>query len=210
MTSKRDTPTFHRNHDAIVQAMRRDLPGDSVGRGLEIGSGSGQHVIGLARAWPGVTWQPSDISTANLASIAAWRADAWAEGIENCAPPLHLDVTDADAATLGRLDVIISINVIHIAPWAATEGIFALAGASLSAGGRVFFYGPFVDSETPIAPSNVAFDARLRAEDPRWGVRSLTDLDAVAAGHGLRRRATHEVPANNLVLVYERCATDAG
>ncbi|MEO0618403.1 MAG: DUF938 domain-containing protein [Pseudomonadota bacterium] len=210
MTAKRDTPTFHRNHDVIVDAIRQNIQPDRVGRGLEIGSGSGQHVIGFARAWPGITWHPSDISPVNIASISAWREEATAVGVSNCMPPIHLDVMEDMPTTLGRLDVIVAINVIHIAPWAAAEGIFAIAGVSLKTDGFLYLYGPFIDRDTPTVASNLAFDARLRAEDPRWGIRALDDLDGLAETHGLSRQAAHVVPANNRVLVYARRATDAG
>ncbi len=55
----------------------------------------------------------------------------------------------------------------------------------------------------PPAPSNLAFDASLRARDPAWGIRKLQDVAEVAAKAGLVLAQRHAMPANNLLLVFE-------
>ena len=59
------------------------------------------------------------------------------------------------------------------------------AGRLLRDGGRLFVYGPFKRDGAHTAPSNAAFDASLRAENPDWGVRDVADLDALAQAAGL-------------------------
>jgi len=94
--------------------------------------------------------------------------------------------------------------MIHISPWAATEGLFANAAALLPPGGPLIVYGPFLEPDIETAESNLAFDASLRARDPAWGLRDRAELDELALRAGLTRSARHAMPANNLTLVYRR------
>ena len=68
-----DAPAFHRNHQAIRSVLQRVLGGQS-GEVIEVGSGTGQHVVDFARHFPDIMWWPSDLNEAHLKSIAAWRA----------------------------------------------------------------------------------------------------------------------------------------
>ena len=101
--------------------------------------------------------------------------------------------------------LIVCINVLHIAPWAVSERVLALAARNLRADGRLFVYGPFMRDGQHTAESNAAFDAGLRKDNPEWGVRDLTDLANASASHGLRLAETIPMPANNFVLVFDRC-----
>jgi SAM-dependent methyltransferase len=194
----RRAPSVARNRDPILDVLRRVLP--PAGLVLEIASGTGEHAVHVAAALPALTWQPSDRDPQALASNAAHRAAA---SLSNLAPPLALDVT-APAWPLAQADAIVCINMIHIAPWAACEGLMAGAGRVLSAGGVLYLYGPFQQGGAPTAPSNAAFDENLRARDPAWGVRDLGAVAAVAAANGLDLEARIEMPANNLSLVFRR------
>jgi hypothetical protein len=97
-------------------------------------------------------------------------------------------------------------NVIHIAPWSVAEGLFAGAGRHLAANGRLFLYGPFRRDGVHNAPSNQAFDASLRAQNPEWGVRDAADLRRLAASNRLELTEAIEMPASNAVLVFARRA----
>ena len=96
--------------------------------------------------------------------------------------------------------------MIHIAPWAATQGLLAGAGRTLEAGGVLFLYGPFREGGRHTAPSNAAFDESLRGRDPLWGVRDRESVSAEAAKHGLVLSRRVAMPANNLSLIYRRIA----
>lgn len=198
VTEALTAPAVARNRDAILAVLREILP-DS-GTVLEIASGSGEHAVHVAAALPGLDWLPSDPEPAARRSIAAHALRA---GLANIRPPLALDAAAA-AWPVARVDGIVCINMIHIAPWAVTEGLMAGAGRVLSAGGVLFLYGPFREADRPFAESNAAFDASLRARDPAWGVRDLDAVAAEAARHGLGliRRVT--MPANNLSLIFRR------
>lgn len=191
-------PAVARNRDAILAVLREILP-DS-GTVLEIASGSGEHAVHVAAALPGLDWLPSDPEPAARRSIAAHTLRA---GLANIRPPLALDAAAA-AWPVARVDGIVCINMIHIAPWAATEGLMAGAGRVLSAGGVLFLYGPFREADRPFAESNAAFDASLRARDPGWGVRDLDAVAAEAAQHGLSLVRRVAMPANNLSLIFGR------
>jgi hypothetical protein len=175
---------------------------------LEIGSGTGQHVIGFAAAMPALTWQPTDLNPNHLKSIEAWRQQS---GVANIAPPFALDATDPETWLGGdgrppvqALAAIVSMNVIHIAPWSVCEGIMQMAGRDLSSGGLLVLYGPFKRGGAHTAPSNAAFDASLRRENPQWGVRDVQEIEVAAVACGLRLGEVVEMPANNLTVVFER------
>jgi hypothetical protein len=95
-------------------------------------------------------------------------------------------------------------NVIHIAPWRVAEGLFAGSARYLRADGRLFLYGPFKSAGKHTALSNAVFDTSLRERDPEWGVRDIGDVEGLAAGVGLVLIETVQMPANNLILVFER------
>jgi hypothetical protein len=95
------------------------------------------------------------------------------------------------------------INMAHISPWEATEGLFA--GAARILGGKglpLILYGPYFEQRVETAPSNCDFDASLKARDPRWGIRDAEKVHSLDAAHGFTRTARCALPANNLMLVY--------
>jgi hypothetical protein len=196
MDAKQHAPATPRNREPIRQVLARELP--PRGTVLEIAAGSGEHAIYFARAFPALTWQPSDASDAALASIAAWRAEA---ELDNLRAPVALDVTAA-AWPVAQIDAIVCINLVHISPWEATLGLFSGAARLLPCGGLLYLYGPYRFSGAFTSPSNAEFDRSLRDRDPRWGVRDVDDLVVVAGSHGLALRDTIEMPANNHSLVF--------
>ena len=198
-------PAFDRNHGPIWSAMVPFLR-DQTGNALEIGSGTGQHVTEFARRSPNLIWWPSDIYPSHLASIAAWRQHA---GLANVRPPQRIDVAVADWTWAGErpdtdLAAIVCINVLHISPWRVSQNLMSGAGRLLRGGGRLFVYGPFKRDGAHTAPSNAAFDASLKAENPEWGVRDAGDLSAAARAAGLTPLPPVAMPANNQVLVFTR------
>ena len=204
-----DAPAFHRNHRPIWAVLEKFLNGRS-GDVLEAGSGTGQHVVHFARQNPDITWWPSDLSQAHLRSIAAWGAAA---GLPNIRPPERIDLSDpawsvtaADGGAPGKLLAIFCANVIHIAPWQVAEGLVAGAARHLRDDGRLFLYGPFKRDGRHTAISNAVFDTSLRSQDPEWGVREVEDVEKLAQGAGFKLAEIFEMPANNLILMFERAA----
>lgn len=201
-----DGPAFHRNHDAIWQAIR-EFMGAQTGDVLEVGSGTGQHVTEFARRAPQLTWWPSDILESHLTSVAAWGTAA---ELANLRSPQRIDLNDTDwtwrnaAGAGGAPTAILCNNLLHIAPWTVSQNLFSGAGRLLKSGGRLLVYGPFKRDGAHTAPSNAAFDASLRAENPDWGVRDVRELDTLAQGAGLTSAEVTPMPANNLVLAFAR------
>ena len=195
----RVSPSTARNRDPILEALEARLP--AAGTVLEIAAGAGEHAVHAAGALPGLQWQPTDADPEALASIAAWRDHA---GLPNLLPPLRLDASDPDAWPADPADAVVNINMIHISPWAATQGLMSGAGRLLPSGGGLFLYGPYREADVETAPSNLAFDLSLRSRDSAWGIRHLDEVTAAAAGHGLSLAERIAMPANNLVLVFRR------
>ena len=195
-----ESPAAERNKDPILDAIRSRLP--PAGTVLEIASGTGQHVVHFARALPALAWQPTDADD-QLRAAAAARIRA--AGLSNIRAPLRLDVL-APSWPAVDADAIVCINMIHIAPWSATNALLAGASRLLRPGNPLFLYGPYKRGGGHTAPSNEAFDANLRARNPEWGVRDLDDVERCAGEHGFALVEVTTMPANNLMVAFERAS----
>jgi cyclopropane fatty-acyl-phospholipid synthase-like methyltransferase len=193
---KRHAPATLRNRDAIAQILTRVLPPSGVV--LEIASGSGEHAVHFAAQLPHLAWQPSDEDEAALASVEAYRAEV---RLPNLRAPLRIDARE-DRWPIARADAVVSINMIHIAPWSACQGLMRGASRVLPHGGILYLYGPFRRDGVHTAPSNEHFDEGLRARDPAWGVRDLGDVSLEGEAHGLVLEEVVEMPANNLSVIF--------
>ncbi len=199
------SPAAERNRVPILARLQALLP--PAGRALEIASGTGQHAAHFAAALPGWTWQPTDTDDALFNAIASWSAEA---GPHNVLPPRRLDVRDVtwpsdDGAPFDTpFDLVFAANLLHISPWDCCTGLMQGAARHLSPAGMLVTYGPYLEDDVPTAPSNLAFDADLRARNPDWGLRRLADVAREAERAGLALRERHAMPANNLLLVFSR------
>jgi SAM-dependent methyltransferase len=196
--NRQHAPATLRNREPIARVLRTLLP--QTGLVLEVASGTGEHIVYLAGRFPGLTWQPSDISPDSLRSIESWAGQA---ELPNVLPPLALDAAGEDWA-IDRADAVMCINMVHISAWSATVGLMAGAGRILAAGAPLYLYGPFRRAGYPLEPSNVAFDQQLRNSDSRWGLRDLEEVVACAADHELLEDAVIEMPANNLSAIFRK------
>jgi SAM-dependent methyltransferase len=198
---RRHAPAALRNREPILAALKRHLP--ARGAVLEVASGTGEHAVHFAAALPHLVFRPSDPDPDARASI-----DTWAEGagLPNLRAALDLDAAapEWERAVAGGADAVLCVNMVHIAPWAATGGLMRGAARLLPAGGVLCLYGPFRRDGRHTAPSNAAFDEQLRASDPAWGVRDLEAVAAEAAARGFAAPAVEEMPANNLFVVFRR------
>ena len=198
--SRQFSPSAARNRAPIWSVLQRHLP--PRGLVLEVASGSGEHAVHFARgAGPELIFQPSDPDPGARASIDAWAA---ASGLPNIRPALALDAA-ADAWPIAEADAVLSINMIHIAPWDAAVGLVRGAARILPAGGLLYLYGPFKRDGRHTAPSNEAFDRDfLRARNPAWGVRDLEAVAALAEERGFAPPVIEQMPANNLSVLFRR------
>lgn len=204
------SPSAERNWRPIRDVFVEHMP--ATGAILEVGGGTGEHAVKLAEALPGVQWRTGDPDERARASIAAWIEAA---RLPNLSGPHAIATTDPDwgadwgpdwgAGEVAPLAGLVSINMIHIAPFAAAQGLFAGAQRLLAPGGRLFLYGPFSRNGVHTAPSNAAFDQSLKARDPAWGVRDLErDIAPLARNHALRLETIVEMPANNLAVIFSK------
>jgi len=196
-----ESPAAERNKQPILEVLEGWLP--RTGTVVEIASGTGQHIVHFARALPALVWQPTDTDPGLRAAVAA---RVTAAALDNLLMPLRLDVLDLEWP-VGAASAVLCINMIHISPWAATLALLRGSARLLGAGGRLILYGPFRRSGRHTAPSNVAFDASLRARNADWGVRDLEEVAACAREHGFEQVADVPMPASNLTVVFERVAS---
>ncbi|QUL36440.1 DUF938 domain-containing protein [Erythrobacter sp. JK5] len=198
---KKHAPATLRNREAILAVLQQELP--EWGTVLEVASGSGEHAIYFAGRIPQLAWQPSDPDSEAVASIRAYRDEY--DGV-NLRDPVTLDASAPESWGMQHAEAIVCINMVHISPWPATEGLFAGAAPLLAEGAPLILYGPYLEPGVATTRSNLAFDEGLRARNPEWGLRDIARVDDVARTHGFARTARHEMPANNLSLVYRRGA----
>jgi SAM-dependent methyltransferase len=189
-----------RNKEPIAAQLQRLLP--ERGRVLEIASGTGQHAEYFARVFAGIGWQPSDRGAEDLAQLESRRQ---LTGLANMLPAVRIDVLEQPWPVTGPFDAVVCINMIHISPWETTPALFAGAEQITSAAnGRVILYGPFREGGYHTSPSNEEFEQWLQAKDPRFGVRNLEDVEAIARQHGFARMHLARMPANNLLVGFRR------
>jgi SAM-dependent methyltransferase len=189
-------PSALRNREPILDVLRDHLP--TAGLVLEIASGTGEHVAHFAVALPELIWQPTDPEPDRRASI-----DAWAAALPNVRPAVPLDTAAADWP-IPQADAVLCINMIHIAPWPAAEGLVAGAGRLLGPGGLLVLYGPYRRAGQPMEPGNAAFDADLRRRNPAWGLREVGAVVALTAASGFGQPEIVAMPSDNLMLVFRR------
>jgi SAM-dependent methyltransferase len=196
--TKQHAPAAERNKDELLGALLDLLP--DRGLILEVASGTGQHAVHFAPHFPNAEWQPSDVRPEALASIRAYAVEA---ALPNLREPVELDVT-WDTWPVDEADALLNVNMLHISPWEACEGLLAGAARTLRPGGVLLTYGAMFRHDVETAPSNLAFDRSLRQRDPRWGVRQLEEVVACAEARGLVHEDTVDMPNNNVLVVFRR------
>ena len=195
---RRSAPAALRNRDFIADVLARWLP--PSGLILEIASGTGEHVIHFAERFPALDWQPSDVHPDAVQSIEAWRR---ATSLPNVLSPVLLDASSLTWPVDGAAAVL-SINMVHISPWASALGLLEGAARILPASAPLILYGPWLSDDISTAQSNLDFDADLKRRDPSWGLRRVEKVAAEAELRDVSLEATQVMPANNLMLLLRR------
>jgi len=175
---------------------------------LEIGSGSGEHGVEFQKRFPEIIWQTSDPNLENRKSIISWIDH---EKLNIKMPkPLEIDVTKSPwpipFKLIDNLQVIISINMIHIAPWKCTKSLFKESGKLLNYGKYLILYGPFKIKDKHISESNELFDKSLKMKNNDWGVRNLDEVNKVSIMNGFQQKQLIKMPANNFTLIYRKAS----
>jgi hypothetical protein len=195
--ARRSAPAATRNREPIAEILAEWLPNKGVV--LEIASGTGEHAIHFAERFPQLVWQPSDLHPDALQSIRAWRDAA---ALPNVRDPIVLDAAASDWP-IASADAVLSINMVHISPWASALGLITGARSILPAGAPLIVYGPWLKDDMPTVESNLEFDAMLKSRNPEWGLRRVEDFAEAATGF-FDLAEVREMPANNLMLLFRR------
>ena len=124
-----------RNREPILEVLLPRLPGRGIA--LEVGSGTGQHVVHFAPRFPRLSWQPSD----RREHLPGLNARIREEGAPNILPAIELDVGGVWPDR--RFAAVYSANTAHIMGWPAICDMFAGIGPRLDPGGAFLLYGPF-------------------------------------------------------------------
>jgi len=147
------------NRTPIVTHMKTLLsPSDPAAQGLalELGSATGAQLEVLAEAYPGLIWRPSEYAAGKSVvrgfyeqgpdgpevghPVAKVRhlgdLDTALEQLENVLSAVEIDASTpfetwpaAVTESAGSYALLFASNIVHIAPWAVAEGIFAGAAA---------------------------------------------------------------------------------
>lgn len=193
-------PSAARNAAPITEGLAAIAP--ARGAALEIASGTGQHVVGFARAMPGLTWQPTEIDPARRASIDAHVAEA---ALGNLRAALALDATAPGwGAAHGGQALIVVINLLHLISTPEARVLINEAAAALAPGGRIALYGPFLRGGQATSEGDARFHASLKAQDPEIGYKDLAEVTAWLSEAGLGPAESRAMPANNLLLSASR------
>jgi len=207
-----------RNQGPILEVLRQHLA--QASRVLEIGSGTGQHAVHFAAGLPHLHWQPTD-QPEHLLGISQWVEEA---ALPNLHRPLPLWAVAGDAASglastdpstfqsllddgeqAPGFDAVFTANTLHIMGWPEVRALFAGLPTMLREGpATLIAYGPFNRDGQFTSESNRAFDAWLKARDPRSGIRDAADVDRLAQAHGFALIDDVAMPANNRMLVWRR------
>jgi SAM-dependent methyltransferase len=186
-----------RNKDSILQVLQeafRDCK--SV---LEIGSGTGQHVVHFGRALGHIHFQPTDIG----GYLKGLRIRLRSEASANIADAIELDVR-MDPWPVDVYDGVFSANTMHYMGVDCVEAFFEGVGRVLRPGGRLAVYGPFRYVNSFTSASNERFHEQLRQSDPVRGIRDFEWINALAAAQHLVLERDQAMPANNQILVWCR------
>tara|TARA_R110000851_G_scaffold140538_7_gene277923 strand:- start:711 stop:1367 length:657 start_codon:yes stop_codon:yes gene_type:complete len=200
--AKLHAPSAERNAAIITEALVGIAP--ATGRALEIASGTGQHIVGFARAMPGLDWQPTEVDPTRRASIDAWAAEA---GLPNLGAAIPLNATQAGwAAEASESALIVLINLLHLISTPEAQTLVQEVAHALAPAGRFALYGPFLREGQTTSDGDARFHASLIAQDPAIGYKDLEEVQEWLRDAGLTLIETRAMPANNVLLIAERPA----
>ena len=185
------------NKTPILNTLSEWLSNDELV--LEIGSGSGQHAIHIAKALQKIRWQPTEHPRAlqslinNISSF----------GSPNILAPESLDLAAVEWPT-ESVDCVYSANVIHIIDETLGRRLIETAAKSLRAGGLLALYGPFKYQGDFTTTSNAEFDDWLKDRNTSSGIRDFEWVIRLAQDSGLTFMEDRSMPANNQFLAFRR------
>nr|XP_016846293.1 PREDICTED: UPF0585 protein C16orf13 homolog B [Anolis carolinensis] len=208
------SPVAERNKESILEVLADYVDETCSAFGLELGSGTGQHVVHFAQfcfGWGTMkchfnfcTSHRNFILFLFVLSISAYIR---ATKVTNVREPLFIDVSQPwnQWAGLGQscCDFIVIINVLHMTDQ-GLEGMFKGVGQLLKPGGIFLAYGPFAINGIILPECNVKLDEMLQARNPEWGLRDVEELRQLANVNALRLERMLEMPEYTKCLIFRR------
>ena len=191
------SPSCERNKHVIMEVLREYLvSGDQV---LEVGSGTGQHVVFFGALFPEVRWQPSD--TGDYLDILKRRLQH--EASANVVDAIELDVR-MQPWPLDNFDLLFSANTLHFMGRQSVRAFFRGVGEVLREDGFLIVYGPFNYNGAYTSQSNADFDIWLKSTDPVRAIKDFEWVAELAEEQGLALLRDVKMPANNRMLIWRR------
>lgn len=188
-----------RNKDPILSVIAPYLAQSSMV--LEIGSGTAQHAVYFAKAFPDVKWQTSD----QAHYVEGIQARLMAEQMDNVIAPVVLDVNQPVWFTdKQQFDLIYSANTLHIMSDDDVTAFFNGLSAVTSIGSHLIIYGPFIYQGQFTSDSNAWFDQDLRTRGVGSSIKEFDLVNQLAKQQGFVLQADHAMPANNQCLIWEK------
>ena len=184
--------------DAIADVLAKELP--AQGLVLELGSGTGERAIELARRFPNLAWQPSDGDPQVVAAAAA-RFEA--AGLPNLLTPVAIDVA-AQPWPLAKVDAIVAITYAHLVPWDTVLAAFGGGARLLASGGLFLLYGPFRVHGKYVNKEHEELDLALRAQGGGLALRDLRELTVAGTRTGLGLEHAIAMPGQLFSLILRR------
>ncbi|XP_056143243.1 methyltransferase-like 26 B [Lampris incognitus] len=201
------SPLAERNWQGLCSVLEDVLEDQSHRElfALELGSGTGQHVIHFAQRIPFITWQPSDIKEEFHDSIKAYIVATKAKTVLQ---PIHLDASEPWEKWAGlprnSCDVILAINLLQHSPFKTAEGVFGGAGQVLRQNGLLLTYGAYAINGIITPSCNEDLDRELRKMNPDWGLPDTDVLRQLAYGNGMRLERMIEMEDYNKCLIFRK------
>lgn len=202
-SQKINYPSADRNKTPILEILQKHIDSRKYGKLIEIASGTGQHLAYFAPHFPKIVFQPSEYEISLLPSIREYVADVPTKNIKD---PVYINVLHewTNWNVSNDFDYALNVNMIHVAPFSCTIGLFKNISSVLKPRGLLFMYGPYANNGILEPQSNRDFDRHIRARDPDCGVRDIQDLIKVAEPYYMKLMYIYEMPSNNKCLVWEK------
>lgn len=199
VTEKPFAPACERNQQVILDVLSQVVvAGDRYL--LEIGSGTGQHAVFMAPAFPNLFWQTSDL-TENHPGIQMWLESSKNPKILS---PIHYQAGTTAFPSEPSIDVVFTANTLHIMPWSCVQSMIEDWG-DLAVGTRVVIYGPFKVDGDFTSESNQQFDVMLREKCPESGIRDSEKIQLLMEKQCFAMDEPIPMPANNFCLIFKKC-----
>ncbi|XP_072299296.1 methyltransferase-like 26 B [Eucyclogobius newberryi] len=201
------SPQAERNWESLSLVLEEVLEEQSQRKlfALELGSGTGQHVVRFAQKMPYVTWQPSDIKEESRDSVKAYIA---ATNVKTVLQPVHLDASEPwekwANLSITSCDVIVSINLLQYSSFKTAQGVFTGAAQVLKQNGLLIIYGVYAINGTITPSCNEHRDEEIKKLNPEWGLPDIDVLRQIAYENGLRLQRIVEMEDYYKCLIFQK------